>query len=153
MIPKVIFTSFETKKWKKRLQSLDGLVVGYLHFCMRDPGLIPGWGSIFPEICRITIFFFCLQGLNFIYSSFTCIQSFWFWNFLNGLLERKFWVSTCYHVSVNKMLLKLEILCRGMHVGKNMMNIHRGANQGKTSMSEGELVKKLTNLNSFLMVK
>ena len=40
-----------------------------------------------------------------------------------------------------------------MHVGKNMMNIHRGANQGKTSMSKGALVKKFTNLNSFLIVK
>ena len=34
-----------------------------------------------------------------------------------------------------------------------MMNIHRGANQGKTSMSKGALVKKFTNLNSFLIVK
>ena len=34
-----------------------------------------------------------------------------------------------------------------------MMNIHRGANQGKTSMSKGALVTKFTNLNSFLMVK
>ena len=40
-----------------------------------------------------------------------------------------------------------------MHVGKNMMNIHRGANQGKTSMSKVALVKKFTNLNSFLIVK
>ena len=40
-----------------------------------------------------------------------------------------------------------------MHVGKNMMNIHRGANQSKTSMSKGALVKKFTNLNSFLIVK
>ena len=40
-----------------------------------------------------------------------------------------------------------------MHVGKNMMNIHRGANQGKTSMSKEALVKKFTNLNSFLIVK
>ena len=40
-----------------------------------------------------------------------------------------------------------------MHVGKNMMNIHRGANQGKTSMSKGALVKKLTKRNSFLIVK
>ena len=40
-----------------------------------------------------------------------------------------------------------------MHVGKNMMSIHRGANQGKTSMSKGALVKKFTNLNSFLIVK
>ena len=34
-----------------------------------------------------------------------------------------------------------------------MMNIHRGANQGKTSMSKEALVKKFTNLNSFLIVK
>ena len=40
-----------------------------------------------------------------------------------------------------------------MHVGKNMMNIHRGANQGKTSMSREALIKKFTNLNSFLIVK
>ena len=40
-----------------------------------------------------------------------------------------------------------------MHVGKNMMNINRGANQGKTSMSKGALVKKLTKRNSFLIVK
>ena len=40
-----------------------------------------------------------------------------------------------------------------MHGGKNMMNIHRGANQGNTSMSKGTLVKKFTNLNSFLIVK
>ena len=40
-----------------------------------------------------------------------------------------------------------------MHVGKNMTNIHRGANQSKTSMSKGALVKKFTNLNSFLIVK
>ena len=40
-----------------------------------------------------------------------------------------------------------------MHVGKNMMNINRGANQDKTSMSKGALVKKFTNLNSFLIVK
>ena len=40
-----------------------------------------------------------------------------------------------------------------MHVGKNMMNIHREANQSKTSMSKGALVKKFTNLNSFLIVK
>ena len=40
-----------------------------------------------------------------------------------------------------------------MHVGKNMMNINRGANQSKTSMSKGALVKKFTNLNSFLIVK
>ena len=33
------------------------------------------------------------------------------------------------------------------------MNIHRGANQGKTSMSKGALVKKFTNLNSFQIVK
>ena len=33
------------------------------------------------------------------------------------------------------------------------MNIHRGANQGKTSMSKEALVKKFTNLNSFLIVK
>ena len=36
-----------------------------------------------------------------------------------------------------------------MHVGKNVINIHRGANQGKTSMSKGALVKKFTNLNFF----
>ena len=40
-----------------------------------------------------------------------------------------------------------------MHVGKNMINIHRGANQGKTSMSKGALVKKFTNLIFFLIVK
>ena len=40
-----------------------------------------------------------------------------------------------------------------MHVGKNMMNINRGANQGKTSMTKGALVKKLTKRNSFLIVK
>ena len=40
-----------------------------------------------------------------------------------------------------------------MHVGKNMMNTHRGANLGKTSMSKGALVKKFTNLSSFLVVK
>ena len=40
-----------------------------------------------------------------------------------------------------------------MHAGKNMMNTHRGANQGKTSMSKGALVKKFTNLSSFLIVK
>ena len=34
-----------------------------------------------------------------------------------------------------------------------MMNIHRGANQGKTSMSREALIKKFTNLNSFLIVK
>ena len=34
-----------------------------------------------------------------------------------------------------------------------MMNIHRGANQGKTSMSKEALVKKFTNLNSFLILK
>ena len=33
------------------------------------------------------------------------------------------------------------------------MNIHRGANQGKTSMSREALIKKFTNLNSFLIVK
>ena len=51
------------------------------------------------------------------------------------------------------MLLKHEIFCSGMHVGKNMMNIHRGANQEKTSLSKGGLVKKFTNLNIFLVVK
>ena len=40
-----------------------------------------------------------------------------------------------------------------MHAGKNMMNTHRGANQSKTSMSKGALVKKFTNLSSFLIVK
>ena len=40
-----------------------------------------------------------------------------------------------------------------MHVGKNMMNIDRGANQEKTSLSKGGLVKKFTNLNIFLVVK
>ena len=40
-----------------------------------------------------------------------------------------------------------------MHVGKTVMNIHRGANQGKTSMSKRALVRKLTNLNSFLIIK
>ena len=34
-----------------------------------------------------------------------------------------------------------------------MMNIHRGANQGKTSMSREALIKKFTNLNSFSIVK
>ena len=51
------------------------------------------------------------------------------------------------------MLLKHEIFCRGMHVGKNMMNIDRGANQEKTSLSKGGLVKKFINLNIFLVVK
>ena len=51
------------------------------------------------------------------------------------------------------MLLKHEIFCRGMHVGKNVMNIHRGANQEKTSLSKGALVKKFTILNIFLIVK
>ena len=128
-------------------------MLGYSLFCMRDPASILGRGSIFLEICIIAIFFFRLQGLDFIKSSFARIQSFWYCNFLNGLLERKFWVSTCYRVSVTKMLLKHKIFCRGIHVGKNMMNIHRGANQGKTSMSKGALVKKFTNLNSFLIVK
>ena len=39
-----------------------------------------------------------------------------------------------------------KFFCRGMHVSNN---IHRGANQGKTSMPKGALVKKFTNLNSF----
>ena len=116
-------------------------MVGYSLFCMRDPGSIPVWGSIFLEIWRIAIFFFRLQGLDFIESSFACIQSFSYCNFFNTLLEREFWVSTCYCVFVTKM-----------HVGKNMMNIPREANQDKTSMSKGPL-KKFTNLNSFLIVK
>ena len=33
------------------------------------------------------------------------------------------------------------------------MNIHTGANQGKTSMTKGALVKKFTNLHFFLFVK
>ena len=125
-------------------------MVGYSLFFMRYPCLIPGQGSIFLEICSIAIFFFCLQGLDFIEPSFACIQSFWCCNFLNRLLDRKFSVSTCYCISVIKML---RLFCRGMHVGKNMRNIPTGANQGKTTMSKRALVKKFTNLNSFLIIK
>ena len=115
-------------------------MVGHSLFCMRDPGSIPGRGSIFLEILSIAIFFFRLQGLDFIESSFACIQSF-------GIA-----ISSA-GVSVTKTLLKQQIFCRGMHVGKNMMNIHKGVNQGKTSMSKGALVNKFTNPNSFLIVK
>ena len=129
-------------------------MVGYSLFCIRDSGLTPRRDSVFLEILQHCNFFFHLQGLDFIESSFAYIQSFWYiLQFPHQATREKVLIIHLLSLCVTKMLLKHKIFCRGMNFVKNMTNTYRGANQGKTSMSKGALVKKFTNLNSFLIIK
>ena len=85
-------------------------MVGYSLFCMRDPGLTPCWDSIFLEICSIAIFFFHLQGLDFIESTFAYIQSFWYiLRFPHQATREKVLIIHLLSLCVTKMLLKHNI--------------------------------------------
>ena len=69
------------------------------------------------------------------------------------LLERKFWLSTSYCICVTKVLLKREIFLLRQECCEKHDEYLQRSQSGKTSMSKGALVKKFTNLNSFLIIK